>query len=248
MKKLVLMLMIILSVNIVKAQDTDFFNEGVDFLGAGTEPFWGVKVDAEEGIYFDALNYEMHIATGLPKYSPIMDVAGFAYLGESERYSVTVQVLKKECSDGMSDIVHHYSVKVIIFDKSNSETFEYSGCGRFTADYRLNDIWVLESLNGKEITKEQYMKKRPYIEFKLDENRMGGNSGCNNFFGKMEVKSTKIVIDEKIGSTMMACPDMSLEKEFTQTIAGKTLDYKIDNGRLYFYEDGKEVMKFKKAD
>lgn len=242
------MLMIMLSISGVKAQDTDFFNEGVDFIGAGTEPFWGVKVDAEDAIYFDAFNFEMHIATGLPKYVPIMDIAGFAYSGESERYTVTVQVLKQECSDGMSDVVHHYSVKVIIVDKSSAETNEYSGCGRFTSDYRLNDIWVLETLNGKEITKEQYMKKKPYIEFKLNDNRMGGNAGCNNFFGKMEVKGSKIVFDERIGSTMMSCPDMTLEKEFTETIAGKTLDYKIDNGRLYFYEDGKEVMKFNKTD
>ena len=248
MKKLILMLMILLSISSVKAQETDYFREGIDFKGIGTEPFWGVRIDAEKGIYFDNPAFDYVIETGVPKFVPIMDVTGFAYIGESEKYSIHVQVIKQECSDGMSDNVYPYAVKVMLTDKVSSDISEFNGCGSYTADLRLNDIWVLESLNGKEITKEQYMKKRPYVEFKLDKNRIGGNSGCNNFFGKVEVKSSKIVIDEKIGSTMMACPDMSLEKEFTQTIAGKTLDYKIENGGLYFYEDGKEVMKFKKAD
>jgi len=248
MKKLMLLIMFVFEINSVYSQQTDYFKEGVDFTALGTEPFWNVRIDAEKGIHFDALGYDFIVETGVPIFIPIMDAAGFNYTGESERYSVQVQILKGNCSDGMSENVYPYSVKVAISDKVNSEKYDFIGCGSYTSDYRLNDVWVLETLKGKEINKDMYLNNRPYLEFNLAENRIGGSAGCNRLFGKIEVMNSKIVFGNNIGLTMMACPDMSLEREFIETITTKTLDYKIDVGRLYFYENGIEVLKFKKAD
>ncbi len=246
--KVLVILMIGLITSSVSSQTNKDFSKGFDFTGYGTEPFWDVKVDAEKTIQFNDNSTSFKIKTTLPKYVPIMDAPGFSYIGESKRYSVNVQIFKEECSDGMSDIKNPYSVRVIINDKNNSETMEYKGCGKFTNDYRLNDIWALYKFKGNEITQEQFMKERPYLEFRLSENRMGGNAGCNNFFGQVEVKSNKIVIPDKLGMTMMACPDMEFEREFIKTISGKTLEYKIKKGKLYLYEDGNKVMEFKKRD
>lgn len=246
MKKAIVLLMLIASTSF--SQINTFFNEGLDFVGIGTEPFWDLKIDAEKSIAFYSLGSENNIITDKPIYVPIMDAAGFAYLGQTETYSVNVQIMKETCSDGMSDNTYSYSVRVSIFNKTNAETIEYKGCGYYAYDYRLNDIWVLEKLNGKEITKEQYIKNRPYIEFRLREDRLGGNAGCNNFFGKVEAKGNKITFPNNYGMTMIACPENLIEREFIKTITGKTLEYKIDNGKLYLFQEDEAVMEFRKTD
>ena len=40
----------------------------------------------------------------------------------------------------------------------------------------------------------------------------------------------------------MACPNMEFEREFMQTITGKTFDYRIDGDKLYLTENGETVM------
>lgn len=249
MKKLIFALVVIsLFVSKVYSQEDKFFNEGFNFIAVGTEPFWGVKVNENEAMYFDMNDFEHHIATGIPKIMEIFDMGAFAYYGESERYSVQLKVFKEKCSDGMPDNVYSYSTNLTIFDKSNAETYEYKGCGRYTYDTRLNDKWVLEKLNGKEIKKEQYMKEKPFIKFKVDENKISGNAGCNTFLGNAEVLHKKIAFGTNIGLTKMECDNMNLEMEFMNTITGKSLDYSIDNGKLFFYKEGKAVMEFRKSD
>lgn len=247
MKKLIFTLVVIsIFVSKVYSQEEDFFKQGINFIAVGTEPFWGVKVNENEAMYFDMMDFENHIATGIPKIMTILDAGAFAYYGESERYSVQLKVFKEKCSDGMSDIVYSYSTNLTIFDKSNAENYEYKGCGRYTYDTRLNDKWVLEKLNGKEIKKEQYNKEKPFMEFNVDKEKISGNAGCNTFFGSAEVLYTKIVFGANIGLTKMACDNMSLEMEFISTISGKAFDYKVDNGKLFLSNDGKTVMELKK--
>jgi|WetSurMetagenome_2_1015567.scaffolds.fasta_scaffold16076_2 heat shock protein HslJ len=246
MKKLFALL--VLFVSSVYSQGVDDFKNGIDFIGTGTEPFWCVKVDIEKGIFFESPGKELKIETGIPKATSISDKEGTIYSAEAKKYELKVQIIKGTCSDGMSDNAYAYSVKVFITE-TGKDTKELSGCGNYTFDNRLDDIWALDKFKGSEIKREQYSKTKPYIEIKINDNRIGGNTGCNDFFGAAEIKGDKIVIKNETTMTKMACFDiMDFESEFIQAIKGKTYYYKIEDLKLFFIENEKVIMEFHKID
>ena len=76
---------------------------------------------------------------------------------------------------------------------------------------QLDGRWTLTALQGEAIE----MNNTPYFEFNLDDNRVSGKAGCNNF-------NSQIMLDEADASairltmpatTMMACPDMEKESK-----------------------------------
>jgi uncharacterized membrane protein/heat shock protein HslJ len=240
---------LVLFVSSVFSQGVDDFKNGIDFTGSGTEPFWSVKIDFEKGIFFNSADGVMKFETGIPESTPVKNKEGVIYTAKSIKYEVKVQTTKEPCSDGMSDNSYPYSVKININNIDKNERTELSGCGNYTYDYRLDDIWVLEKFKGSEIKKEQYSKTKPYIEIKIKDSRIGGNTGCNEFYGTIEIMGDKIIISNKISLTKMACPDIeNFETDFIQAISGKTYSYKIEDMKLYFMENEEVILQFRKVD
>lgn len=248
MKKLSLALFVMF-VSSVFSQGVDDFKNGLDFVGSGTEPFWEIKIDFEKGIFFNSADGIMKFETGIPESTPVKDKEGVIYTAKTKKYEVKVQTLKETCSDGMSDISYPYSVKINIINIDKNEKTELSGCGNYTCDYRLDDIWVLEKFKGAEIKKEQYSKTKPYIEIKIKDSRIGGNTGCNDFYGTVELKGETMLINKNISMTKMACTDiMNFESDFINAISGKTFKYKIEDLKLFFIENDAVIMELRKVD
>jgi len=227
-------------------QENKDFNDGYDFTAAGTEPFWSVKINENKEIYFNSLKDELTFTTGIPEYSET-DKDNFSYSGRSDKYKINVFIKKSECNDGMSDNVYPYSVSVTFSEINSSSFSELRGCGQFTFDYRLDDIWVLDKINDKQFSKNDY-ETRPYMELKIRDSRVYGNAGCNTFLGKIEIKGRKITFSKNMNLTKMACDKMNLEQEFINILAGKTLGYKVDNGKLCLYNKNIPVLFFYHTD
>lgn len=99
-----------------------------------------------------------------------------------------------------------------------------------------NTKWELKSLNKKDI------KKVAIINFEK-ENKVFGNLGCNSFFGKVDIKPNNINIS-KVGSTMMMCSDMSVERDYMEVLNTVTT-YKVDGNSLIFFDkNNKEIARF----
>lgn len=73
--------------------------------------------------------------------------------------------------------------------------------------------WGLIELLGKPIDNSRLIKKDPYLYF-LENNRFSSHAGCNMLNGEFKTDFTKTLTFSKTISTMMACPDMSLENDF----------------------------------
>lgn len=245
MKKLSVLL-VLLIFQIAFSQEDKDFKDGYDFSAFGTEPFWNAKINEEKEISFSSLADGTSFTTGIPEYT-VISKNEFAYAATSDKYSIKIFITKSECSDGMSDNTYPYAVKVNLTEKSSDRQTELKGCGYFTYDYRLDDIWVLDKLKGSEFSKKDYTT-RPYMELKIKDSRIGGNAGCNTFLGKIEIKGHKILFSKNMNITKMACDEMKLEWDFINTFSGKTLKYAVDGGKLYFYEDGNTVMQFYRTD
>lgn len=116
---------------------------------------------------------------------------------------------------------------------------------REDSDYRLNDIWALESLYGKTVEQTDYAKERPSIEINLKEERYAGTSGCNRIFGKVKTKGKQLSFLEG-GSTRMFCPG-DLESRLLKALA-EVKTFKIENNRLRLNAADAEILVFRKVD
>ncbi len=99
------------------------------------------------------------------------------------------------------------------------------------SDYTDHDLigkkWKLVEMNGRPVSNTEG-EQAYFIQLDIDENRIHGFAGCNNFFGTYELNEGLRVKFSQIGSTMMACPDMNTEKELFQIL--ETVDnYTVRN-------------------
>lgn len=82
----------------------------------------------------------------------------------------------------------------------------------------LNKKWALTELMGKPVDASATMKKEAYIMFSDADNSYSASAGCNGMGGSFSTEShNKLVLGQGI-TTMMACPDMTLETEFSKIL------------------------------
>jgi len=98
-------------------------------------------------------------------------------------------------------------------------------------DYQLeNNRWELVELMGNEISVNDN-QKTPFIVFDVETARFSGNAGCNNFFGGYELMEGSRIKMGNAASTMMACPDMSIEDQFLKVL-GQVDNYNVSDSTL----------------
>ena len=127
----------------------------------------------------------------------------------------------------------------------SSKTTTAQSDGHPSQETILNDIWVLEVLEGKEITAEDYMREPPRLEFRKAEGKVGGTTGCNSLGGSYIAENGKLSFGP-LASTRMACPGDG-EQRFL-TALSKVNAFKIEDRKLYLMEGNEVRLLFKKAD
>ncbi|MDR2206464.1 MAG: META domain-containing protein [Flavobacteriaceae bacterium] len=100
----------------------------------------------------------------------------------------------------------------------------------------LNTNWTLaETLRGKKI---------PTLS--IENGRISGNAGCNNYFGEVLLDPTTGNFSvSKVGSTKMACDNMSIEDNFLKLLS-QVNKYAVNGNALELYKDDLLLMKFNK--
>lgn len=216
------------------------------FKGVGTEPFWDVQISDEIIRFYTLNNADEKLV--VPNISPVKvaDANIKTYLSTLDDGTFKVSIAQGECSDNMSENTYNYKVVVEIKKDNESQPVTYEGCGNYVTDYRLNDIWVLEELEGEKVTAESFSKELPNMEIDTKENRFSGHAGCNRmtgalFFEKNVLRFTDVV------TTKMLCPPTNKEEDFLKALQASTT-YTIENNRLHLSNpDGKKLI-FKKVD
>ncbi len=100
---------------------------GIDFIGMGNEPFWGLEIDKGNKISFN--NPDMKEPFNSTYIAPISSNGNQEYHIESGTAKLDIIITPQFCSDGMSDFVYDYSISIDYNGK------KYSGCGVL-----LNDL------------------------------------------------------------------------------------------------------------
>ena len=222
------------------------FEQGIDFIASGNEPFWSLEIDFDKSMHFKTPD-GFEIKTSAVEGVKAMDANVIRYHSTTEKGTLTVQIQKLECINDMSGAKSEYSVTVDTKNNTDKDYRTYKGCGQYLADYRLHDIWVLDSINSKKMQAADFTKELPLLEFNLTEKKIFGNTGCNTINGTIEVKGKKIYFG-RLATTRMACKNMDFESAYLKKIDNKIVPYQIKSGKLYLHVSSDSVFVYKKTD
>ncbi|WP_291115460.1 META domain-containing protein [Flavobacterium sp. UBA6135] len=215
------------------------------FSAIGTEPFWSLEI-SESLIKFSALDENLNF--NAPYVEPIraMDSNVKMYRAETESGKIEITIIQEDCSDNMSEKKYYYKVEVTIQRGTQKDYSSLKGCGNYTFDYRLHDIWVLEEVEGKTFTKDFFLEELPFLEINSNDRAFSGFGGCNRIRGKL-FQERELLRFYDIASSKMMCDSKNKEGVFIKALTSATT-YEIKNNRLYLSNpDGMKLI-MKKVD
>jgi heat shock protein HslJ/uncharacterized membrane protein len=223
------------------------FDAGIDFTARGNEPFWSLDIDLDKQIKFTSMTDIAELNTPIVSGKKTDDGKSTVYHSIIEAGEIKITITDNPCSDNMSGEQFTHTVKIQAKHSTDNQFTEFSGCGKYLMDIRLNDIWVMQEMTGVVLKKEKLNKGLPTFEFHLRDNRFSGHAGCNQMNGSIKAEGNKIKFGP-IASTRMACPDMTVEQAVGNALSGKALTYSIENLKLTLIAEDGVKMVFKKVD
>jgi copper homeostasis protein (lipoprotein) len=78
--------------------------------------------------------------------------------------------------------------------------------------------WKLTELFGQPIPGNKTLNTEPYLQLSVSENRISGNSSCNQFFATYQLHDDSRISISTIGATKMACPEMDVEAQLFEAL------------------------------
>ena len=197
------------------------------FKGTGNEPFWMVQVKPDGVLYFKGL-METDLEFEVPITSTDVSEDGHTttYAGEKAGHALEVVIDHERCQDNMSGFYFPTTLQVKLTLDGKTQNLE--GCGEFTGQHALNGYWKLDKLDEMDVTSSPIT-----LFINLTDGRIAGHAGCNRYFGSIDEVTPDIVRFKGVGSTKMACPDMTLENRFLGLFSDTDIQWSIDeSGQL----------------
>ena len=96
----------------------------------------------------------------------------------------------------------------------------------------LENIWVLDSLNGKHVNQKDFDNGSPYIEPNLTKKTIEGHTGCSGFKGLLVVANNKFSVDS-LDVAKMPCKKTSFHTVFIVLLKKGKIPYEVKNGNLF---------------
>ncbi|MGO4772185.1 META domain-containing protein [Flavobacterium sp. W22_SRS_FK3] len=216
------------------------------FKASGNEPFWSIKIGKEKIVFTSLIEGKEMLV--FPTVDPVraMDANVKMYQISNADSNAKITIHKTDCQDSMSGIVSPYTVSIELKSNAKNDLQTLKGCGQYLTDYRLHDIWVLESLNGKKVETSDFEKEVPRIEIYASENKFLGYGGCNSITGTL-FSEKDLLRFTNIISTMMACNGNNKEGEFIKALKSST-SYTIENNRLSLSNPSGNLLVLRKVD
>ena len=204
---------------------------GVDFAASGSEPFWSLELTSQGQMRFRTVAAGDSLLLPLPAPNQAQDAPVLRYRALAGAEELIVTIAQRACTNSMSGEVLPYTVTVRVRTAAQSDNREFAGCGRYLGDYRLHDLWALESIDGQAVTAAQFDQKKPYLELNLTTGQVLGFSGCNGLGGSLTPERAGVRFGILRG-TMLACPALAFEQKFRGALSEQSFSYQVENRRL----------------
>lgn len=230
----------------INPETADVTDTSAYFQASGTEPFWNIRL-SDTQIQFTSLVERFKKFT-TPHVEPVraMDANVKRYQADTESGGLVVEIRQQLCTNAMSGKNFPYQVSVSIQRGTDQEPTAFEGCGAYIPDYRLHDLWVLDSLEGTPASALPFEEERPMMEINTREATFMGFAGCNRMRGKLFAERDLLRFTDII-TTRMACPPGNAEAQFLTALRAATT-FRIGNNRLFLSNPNGERLVFKKID
>jgi heat shock protein HslJ len=217
--------------------------ENIYFKSIGTEPFWTLTI-SDDKIVLKTIKDSMIT----PHVIPVLAMDGHVktYRIKTETAQLNLQISQQNCVNAMSGDASPYAVSVAYKKNGASRIEKLRGCGQYVTDYRLHDMWVLEELNGRKISKVDFSKEFPLLEIFAKENKFLGFAGCNEMDGSLFFEKG-ILRFTKLSTTKLVCEPTNKEAEFITALQSSN-KYQIGNNRLVLSNSSEVKMILRKID
>ena len=213
-------------------------SEGIIFTASGIEPFSEVNIYSSGEIKIKINDTYYYLQTSVRDFDTINNQV--FYSGYSDGDSISVVVLRGNCYDEADNIYKYYAgIKV------NEPVCEL--CGSYLIAtynpfipedaYKLNDIWVVQSINGKKIIPQTT------IEFHLnDETAIGYNKD-------IELSSDIFITGNSIKfDNFKLISGNESYLNYLRAYSGKKFAYEIKNLKLTLTSEDGVIIKLGKVD
>lgn len=154
----------------------------------------------------------------------------------------TLTMSGQECYDDKSGDTFTYKVIVELNNPGDNNYKKFEGCGRYIPNYKLNRNWILKKMGENDLVDSNYKRGLPSITFDIEQNRFSGSGGCNRIMGSVTAEGDRLRFG-KVASTMMACDNLDLEKEFLNALEN-TVNYKVNGNELMLANPDKVLLIF----
>ena len=220
---------------------------GADFVATGSEPFWSLELTTQGQMHFRTVSGPDSLTMPLPAPNQAADAPVLRYRALTAAGELTVTIAQRPCPNNMSGEVLPYTVTVQARTAAQPAAREFAGCGRYLGDYRLHDIWALESIDGQIVDAAQFTTNdKPYLELNLTREEALGFAGCNGFGGSLTPERAGLRFGTLRG-TMLACPALPFEQKYLGALSGNAFTYRLEHRRLTL-ENRVNKLVFKKVD
>ncbi|MFD1872654.1 META domain-containing protein [Hymenobacter bucti] len=204
---------------------------GIAFVAMGTEPFWSLEITGQGQLRFRTAASGDSLLVLLPTPSQAQDAPVLRYRALTEAGELTVTLAQRPCPNNASGEVLPYTVTVSARTAARPAVREFAGCGRYLGDYRLHDLWALESLDGQAVAAARFAQGKPYLELNLTTEQVLGFSGCNSLGGPLTPERDGLRFGTLSGP-QLACPALAFEQKLRGALSGRSFTYRFENGRL----------------
>ncbi len=200
------------------------------YMALGTEPGWTLEITPSR-LNYDGDYGETKIMVANPGAKP--SAGGKRYITDR----LTVDVVRGECSDGMSDRRYADTVTVVADGKT------VKGCGGKIlppAAGIAGTHWTFVSIGGVRVAAD-----RPTV-LQFNGDLLTGSAGCNRFSGRYAVDGTTLKAGPLM-ATEMACPGagMTQEAAFFKLMAAPVALTFADDGTLILTGSGGQTAVLK---
>ncbi|MDX6183423.1 META domain-containing protein [Flavobacterium flavipigmentatum] len=110
---------------------------------------------------------------------------------------------------------------------------------------KLQEVWVLDEMNGKKVTESDFEQQLPKVEINTSAESFTGNSGCNAIKGFLFSKEKGELQFLNVSSETKKCPAAKKEDEFLRLLK-TTTNYTRKSEKLSLFNQFGPTLVFKK--
>lgn len=249
----------ILTLNLAVAQDADInndlvstsfhldkFQRNITVFASGEDTPWSLEISRNNSMkLFIAPNTE--VVASIYSKEENQKNKTTTYFAKFKNGNIQFEMSAEECKE-FPHTNNFQSSAVLHFHDTTRSTYQLlKGCAEWIPNYRLHEIWMLDEVNGELFDRDNFYKNIPRIEFHLNNYKVYGFGGCNEFEGEFDLNHDILSIKNVEFLSQEKCALEEFEQQLIKDLQDPSYHFKVKEGVLKMSNKNKGFV-FKRTD